>query len=103
MSAQIAPLERPAPRHVIVSGPRLTFTYQRCEGGECFVTPAGVGSACGEPACPSCGSGGTNLTSVGTRRHPAETELCCICGCAFVGGLSRPFNLGLASPAAAVR
>jgi hypothetical protein len=95
MSAQIAHLDRPAPRHIRVSGPRLTFRYERCERTGCVVTPAGVGSACGEPACLGCGSGGANLTRVSSGSHPVETKMHCTCGCVFVSELPRAVSLSL--------
>lgn len=51
-----------APRHVKVTGRLPMFGYERCEDPGCVVDSGGIATSCGRPACPSCGSGGTNLT-----------------------------------------
>jgi hypothetical protein len=96
MSAQIAQVERAAPRHIKVTGPGQTFRYERCEHADCVVTRKGVGSSCGWPACPSCGSGGANLTEF-------EFEFQCTCGASWIPDPAAPVRLRLALPAHAGR
>ena len=92
MSAQIAQVERAAPRHVEVTGPGQTFHYERCAHADCVVTHKGVGSSCRRPACPNCGSGGANLTEL-------DRELHCTCGTSWTPEPAVPLRLRLALPA----
>ena len=64
---------RALPRHIVVTGPRSTFRYERCPDHGCHVAPDGTASGCGEDACPACGSGGANVEGV-------VAATCSICG-----------------------
>ena len=96
MIAQIAQIDRRAPRHVKVTGPRQTFGYERCEHTDCVVTQAGAGSSCGRPACPGCGSGGANLTELELSTVPPAIEFHCTCGYFWIPELITPVSLSLA-------
>ena len=100
MSARIAPLGRDAARHIKVSGPGQTFRYERCEYPDCVVTQAGVGSLCERTACPSCGSGGANLseTEVELGLAPAAIRLQCTCGTSWVPRPTTSVRPKFASP-----
>lgn len=65
-----------SPRHVSVTGSRSLFVYERCDHEECVVSDTGLAS-CGATACPSCGSGGANVSEQGG-------ELSCTCGAVWV-------------------
>ena len=66
------------PRHVVVTGHRSTFRFERCADVTCDVAPNGLASRCGRDACPACGSGGTNVT------EGRGTATCSICGNAWL-------------------
>ena len=76
-----------APRHIKVTGHRPMFGYERCEDTDCVVTPLGLGSSCGRPACPTCGSGGTSLTKRSLDLAPATLEFQCSCGNFWISAL----------------
>lgn len=96
MSGQIAQVDcRPA-RHIKVTGPRQTFRYERCEHGDCVVMGDGVGSSCRRPACPSCGSGGANLTALELTTPSGAIELRCTCGTSWIPEATPPVRLRLA-------
>lgn len=72
-------------RHVKVTGVEPAFGYEPCEDIGCAVGDDGIASSCRRVACPNCGFGGTNLTTmelvgaVGVRAR-------CTCGHTFVPG-----------------
>jgi hypothetical protein len=73
-----------APRHVKVTGVAPAFGYEPCEDVGCSVGRDGVADSCKRIACPNCGFGGTNLTTMslvgsGTRAR-------CTCGHTWVLG-----------------
>ena len=100
MSARTASIHDRRPRHIKVTGPGQTFRYESCEYPDCVVTQAGVGSLGERTACPSCGSGGANLTQVEVElgAAPWTIRLHCTCGNFWNPKLARPVTLRLATP-----
>ena len=80
-----APRPATGPRHVKVTGNVPAFGYEPCEDFGCAVGPDGIASSCGRSACPNCGFGGTNVTTMhlvgGTETHAR-----CTCGHTWTPG-----------------
>jgi hypothetical protein len=84
-SARAARDEAPQPpRHLKVTGAAPAFGFERCEDVACSVASDGTASSCGRLACPSCGCGGTNLTTVPLLDAGSATSIGCSCGYAWV-------------------
>jgi hypothetical protein len=75
-----------APRHLKVSGVNPTFSFEPCEDPGCVVCGDGTASSCGRLACPSCGCGGANLSTVQLAHLPSGGRLDCTCGFTWVQG-----------------
>jgi len=80
----VAQIEVRAPRHVKVSGVNPSFGFEPCEDPGCVVETDGTASSCGRLACPSCGCGGTNLSTMQLSRMPAGGPLSCSCGFVWI-------------------
>jgi len=72
------------PRHLKITGAAPAFGFERCEDVSCTVEADGTASSCGRLACPSCGCGGTNLTTVALLDAGSATSIGCSCGYAWV-------------------
>jgi hypothetical protein len=75
---------REFPRHLKVTGPAPAFGFERCEDIGCTVDAGGTASSCGRLACPVCGCGGTNLTTMELLDDGAATRMRCSCGHAWM-------------------
>jgi hypothetical protein len=68
-------------RHLKVSGHSPALGFERCEDPGCEVGSDAVASSCGRLACPSCGCGGTNLSTIQlSHALPGERIECSMCG-----------------------
>ena len=78
------------PRHVKVTGVVPAFGYEPCEDVGCTVGSDGIASSCKRIACPNCGFGGTNLTTMqlvgGAPVGGNAVRARCTCGHAWVPG-----------------
>jgi hypothetical protein len=95
--AEISPFA--APRHLKVTGHRPALGYEPCEDPGCAVPGDGVASSCGRLACPFCGCGGTNLTSLQLVGVPTGRRLLCTCGHSWLHGLPPAYVLTTAETA----
>jgi hypothetical protein len=68
------------PRHLKVTGVAPAYGYERCEDPGCLVALDGTTSSCGRLACPACGCGGTNLTTLSLIGGAQGTRIRCTCG-----------------------
>jgi hypothetical protein len=75
-----------APRHLKVRGPHPVLSFEPCEDPGCVVFEDGTGSSCRRLACPSCGCGGTNLSTLQLSRIPFGGTVSCTCGHTWVHG-----------------
>jgi hypothetical protein len=82
-----APRRYEAPRHVKVTGPGPAFGFEPCEDVGCTVEANGIASSCGRTACPNCGYGGTNLSTIQLVGGTDERRRCHSCGHSWVPGL----------------
>ena len=79
--------QQQALRHLKVSGVSPTFGFEPCEDPGCVVAWDAIASSCGRLACPSCGCGGTNLSTIQLSRLSAGERLDCFaCGHAWFQG-----------------
>jgi len=76
-------------RHLKVYGAGRALGFEPCEDPGCTVSANGVASSCGRLACPMCGCGGTNLSTMQLVDSTAGTRIRCTCGHAWVRG-ARP-------------
>jgi hypothetical protein len=67
------------PRHIKVRGTTLEY----CEDYDCFVGTDGL-TSCGRLGCPSCGSGGTNLSIMQAVHLVPEMPVSCECGFSWI-------------------
>ena len=74
------------PRHLKVSGVAPMLGFEPCEDPGCRVGSDGTASSCGRLACPSCGCGGTNLSTIQLAHIPFGGSITCNCGHAWVHG-----------------
>jgi hypothetical protein len=72
------------PRHLKITGAAPAYGFERCEDVSCTVEADGTASSCGRLACPSCGCGGTNLTTVALLDAGSATSIGCSCGYSWV-------------------
>jgi hypothetical protein len=78
-------------RHLKVSGHSPAFGFEPCEDPGCGVGSGAVASSCGRLACPECGCGGTNLSTIQlSHLHAGERIDCDFCGHTWIHGRS-PF------------
>ena len=68
------------PRHLKVTGANPAFGYEPCEDVGCTVGSNGEASSCGRVACPACGCGGTNLSTIALVESLTKSRLRCSCG-----------------------
>jgi hypothetical protein len=73
-----------APRHLKVSGAGPAHSFEPCEDLGCVVAEGGTASSCGRLACPSCGCGGTNLSTLQVARIPFGGTVSCTCGHSWI-------------------
>jgi hypothetical protein len=85
-------------RHLKVTGAGPAFGFEPCEDIGCTVGIDGVASSCGRPACPACGCGGTNLTTIQLVDAPTGIRVRCTCGYSWVRGLAPAQARPLAVP-----
>jgi hypothetical protein len=90
---------RPKPRHLKITGAAPAYGYERCEDAGCAVEPDGTASSCGRLACPACGCGGTNLTTMELIVDDAAARVRCSCGFAWVREHAGHTLSGLPHPA----
>ena len=64
MAVAAQPDLRTTHRHLKVSGHTPAFGFEPCEDPGCVVGTGAVASSCGRLACPDCGCGGTNLSTI---------------------------------------
>jgi hypothetical protein len=69
------------PRHLKVSGVNPSLSFEPCEDPGCVVEANGTASSCRRLACPSCGCGGTNLS---TMQVTHVGPLSCTCGFVWI-------------------
>jgi hypothetical protein len=75
--------ETTLPRHLKITGVAPALGYERCEDLGCSVELDGTATSCGRLACPSCGCGGTNLTTTGLLDGDSAARIHCSCGFAW--------------------
>ncbi len=80
-------------RHLKVTGASPAFGFERCEDPGCLVGSDGTASSCGRLACPICGCGGTNLTTLTLVDAGADVRLRCSCGHAWTRSDLHPQTL----------
>ena len=71
-------------RHLKVTGVGPAFGFEPCEDIGCTIGADGTASSCGRPACPLCGCGGTNLSTIHLVETPSRVRLRCTCGHSWV-------------------
>jgi hypothetical protein len=68
-------------RHLKVSGHSPALGFEPCEDPGCTVGSDAVASSCGRLACPNCGCGGSNLSTIQlSHASPGEPIECSMCG-----------------------
>src|SRR5579871_3158477 len=82
MTSPFASLHEPhlRPRHLKVTGANPAFGYEPCEDVGCAVGSDGEASSCGRVACPACGCGGTNLSTIALVDSLTKSRVHCSCG-----------------------
>ena len=80
MSVVAQQIERRTRRHLKVSGASPSLSFEPCEDPGCVVAWDAVASSCGRLACPACGCGGTNLSTMQLAHVRAGERLSCTCG-----------------------
>jgi len=80
MSIAIAPALR---RHIKVRHSFDGTSLEYCEDDGCSVASGGRAD-CGRLACPSCGSGGSNLSTVDFAFLPPGIGVRCECGYSWI-------------------
>jgi len=73
-----------APRHLKVTGPGPAFGFEPCEDVGCQVGLDGKADSCGRTACPACGCGGTNLSTIALLDSLTQSRVRCSCGYSWV-------------------
>jgi len=68
------------PRHLKITGAAPAFGFERCEDVNCRVEIDGTATSCGRIACPVCGCGGTNLSTIALFENAAGMRVRCSCG-----------------------
>jgi hypothetical protein len=86
----------PMPRHLKVTGAGPAFGFEPCEDVGCSIGIDGTASSCGRVACPACGCGGTNLSTVELVDSLARLRVRCTCGCSWVRSERLVFGLSRA-------
>ena len=71
---------RSTPRHLKVTGAAPALGFEPCEDVGCSVGARGPASSCGRVACPACGCGGTNLSTIELVDQLARVRVRCTCG-----------------------
>jgi hypothetical protein len=82
-----------APRHLKVTGAGPAFGFEPCEDIGCSVEADGNGSSCGRVACPACGCGGTNLSTIELVDSLTRVRVRCTCGYSWVRSEQLVFGL----------
>jgi len=79
-------LHEPAtsPRHLKVTGAGPAFGFEPCEDVGCSIGIEGTASSCGRIACPACGCGGTNLSTIELVDSLTRLRVRCTCGYSWV-------------------
>ena len=72
------------PRHLKVTGAGPAFGFEPCEDVGCSILIDGTATSCGRIACPACGCGGTNLSTIQLVDSLTRTRLRCTCGYSWV-------------------
>jgi hypothetical protein len=76
---------RPKARlHLKINGGSPARGLERCEDDGCLVASDGIATSCGRLACPSCGCGGTNLSTIQLVNVRVGTRIDCTCGNSWV-------------------
>ena len=84
-------------RHLKVSGFSPVFGFEPCEDPGCVVGADAVASSCGRLACPACGCGGMNLSTIQLSHvSPGERIACTACDHAWTYGRTRFYVLSRA-------
>jgi hypothetical protein len=86
MTAIVVPELR---RHIKVRHGSDGTALERCEDGDCRVGADGI-AECGRLACPACGSGGSNLSTVDLAFLPQGIALECECGYSWIPAAEPP-------------
>jgi hypothetical protein len=74
------------PRHLKVTGAAPAFGFEPCEDVGCTVGVDGTADSCGRMACPACGCGGTNLSTIELVDSLVRVRIRCTCGYSWVRG-----------------
>jgi hypothetical protein len=85
--------EHAQPRHLKITGAAPAFGFERCEDTDCHVGIDGNATSCGRIACPMCGCGGTNLTTIGLLSVAVGVRVGCSCGYSWVSEARFPPRL----------
>ncbi len=100
MAVAAQPELRTTHRHLKVSGHTPAFGFEPCEDPGCVVGTGAVASSCGRLACPDCGCGGTNLSTIQLSNVNAGERINCdFCGHTWVHGRSPFYVLSRAETA----
>ncbi len=78
-----------SPRHLKVTGPAPAFGFEACEDVGCTVGIDGIATSCGRQACPACGCGGTNLSTIQLVDSLTRIRVRCTCGYSWVRDAQR--------------
>ena len=73
-----------SPRHLKVTGAAPALGFEPCEDVGCAVDHEGHASSCGRVACPACGCGGTNLSTIELVDIAARVRVRCTCGFSWI-------------------
>ena len=85
-------LPSPLPRHVKVTGHGPAYGFEPCEDVGCSVGSDGQASSCGRVACPACGFGGTNLSTIELLAATTQLRIRCSCGHSWLVAERRHFH-----------
>ena len=80
-------------RHLKVTGAGPAFGFEPCEDVGCSIAIDGTASSCGRVACPACGCGGTNLSTIELVDSLIRLRVRCTCGYSWVRGERVVFGL----------
>ncbi|HEY4349325.1 MAG TPA: hypothetical protein VGM80_17245 [Gaiellaceae bacterium] len=82
-----------ARRHLKVTGAGPAFGFEPCEDVGCTVGIGGIAESCGRQACPACGCGGTNLSTIELVDSLTRVRVRCTCGYSWLRSESLVYGL----------
>jgi hypothetical protein len=91
IALQLPSATQTAPRHLKVTGAAPALGFEPCEDIGCSVDHEGHASSCGRVACPACGCGGTNLSTIELVDLSARVRVRCTCGFSWIRTERRGF------------